>query len=143
MGEEAKRAANKHSKSTVAGARNSIKNTLEQSELPSLVIHVSGAAHEAERNYGDLRVSDHVRCGRNPGGSRTFSLRSGTRRGRVGGTPGPVRRLGQGAERAFVRGGEVWGPCGAGWDRMVGGRAEMEAAAVVAMAWQGGCFPAA
>lgn len=108
MGEEAKRAANKHSKSTVAGARNSIKNTLEQSELPSLVIHVSGAALEAERNAGDLRVSAHVRCGRNPGGSRTFSLRSGTRRGRVGGTPGPARRLGRGgAARAFVRGGEV------------------------------------
>lgn len=48
MGEEAKRAANKHSKSTVAGARNLIKNILERSVLPNLVIHVSGAAREVE-----------------------------------------------------------------------------------------------
>lgn len=42
MGEEVKRAANKHSKSTVSGMRNLIKNILQWSELPSLVISCLG-----------------------------------------------------------------------------------------------------
>lgn len=67
MGEEAKRAANKHSKSTVAGARNSIKNILQQPELPRLVIHVSGAAREADGRAG-------YSCTPQPGGTRTGSL---------------------------------------------------------------------
>lgn len=54
MGEEVKHAANKHRKSAVAGSRNSIENTLQQPELPRLVIHVSGAAGWADGKAGVL-----------------------------------------------------------------------------------------
>lgn len=103
MGEEAKRAANKHSKSTVAGARNSIKNILQQSELPRLVIHVSGAAREADGKAGYSCTPQPQ-----PGGTRTFSLPLGTRccRGWAGGTPGLVRRLGRGRISPWKRGGK-------------------------------------
>lgn len=101
-----KRAANKHSKSTVAGARNSIENTLQQSELPRLVIHVSGAAGGADGKAG-------YSCTPQPGEDPHVQPASGDPlgRGRAGGTPGLVRRLG-------------WGifPWKRGGNRMVQGR---------------------